>query len=240
MFKPDQTSQRQLFAFSVRELITETSDVWLYTDLFDELDLGGFDQDYSSQGEEGHEPRLILRTIFYGLTHGVVSGRKLADSCSHDSRYIVLSGQNHPSYRTFARFVIRHQAKMEDLFVQVVRLAQKMGLVSLGRVAVDGSRFKAKTSKHKAMSYGRMNAAIHTFKEELKKLKADLAKANAAEDNVSTLPEEITRREKRPAKIQAAKIALEQDARNANREAVDPKAQKSFHDLEAWSCEYPT
>jgi transposase len=233
MFKPDQTMQRQLFAFSVRELIPETSDVWLYVDLFDELDLVAFDDDYSSRGEEGHEPRLVLRTIFYGLTHGMVSGRKLADACCHDSRYVVLSGQNHPSYRTFARFVIRHQARMEDLFVQVVRLAQKMELVSLGRIAIDGSRFKAKTSKHKAMSYGRMTEAISTIKNELAKLKDDLAKSNAMEDNASTLPDEITRREKRLAKIQSAKAALEREAREAGEEAVDPKAQKSFHDLEA-------
>lgn len=233
MFKPDQTNQRQLFAFSVRDLIPESSDVWLYIDLFDELDLGAFEQDYSPRGEEGHEPRLILRTTFYGLTHGVVTGRKLAEACSHDSRYIVLSGQNHPSYRSFARFVIRHQARMEDLFVQVVRLAQKMELVSLGRIAIDGSRFKAKTSKHKAMSYGRMTEAITTIKSELAKLKDDLSKSNAAEDNASTIPSEISRREKRLAKIQSAKAALEQEAREAGKEAVDPKAQKSFHDLEA-------
>jgi hypothetical protein len=70
VFKPDQTSQRQLFAFSVRDLVPETSDVWLYVDLIDELDLATFDD------EEGHEPRLVLRTISYGLTHGIVSGRK--------------------------------------------------------------------------------------------------------------------------------------------------------------------
>ena len=51
MFKSDQTSQRQLFAFSVRELVPETSDVWLYVDLFDELDRSAFERDYSTQGE---------------------------------------------------------------------------------------------------------------------------------------------------------------------------------------------
>ncbi len=110
-----------------------------------------------------------------------------------------------------------------------------MGLPSLGRIAIDGSRFKAKTSKHKAMSYGRMTEAIKTIKEEPGKLKSDLAKTNAAEDSASTLPDEITRREKRLAKIKSAKAALEREAREAGKDAVDPKAQKSFHDLEAQS-----
>lgn len=233
MFKADQTTQRQLFAFSVRDLIPENSDAWLYIDLFDELDLCDFEQDYSSQGEEGHDPRFILRTIFYGLTHGVVSGRKLADACCHDNRYLVLSGQNQPSYRTFSRFVIRHQQRIEALFVQVVRMAQKMGLVSLGRIAIDGSCFKAKTSKHKAMSYGRMVEAINTIKSELEKLKEDLIKSSSKEENAAILPAEISHREKRLAKILAAKAALDKEADEAGQEQVDPKSQKSFHDLEA-------
>lgn len=233
MFKPDQTDERQLFSFSIRELVPPSSDVWLYVDLFDELDLRAFDEDYSTQGEAGHEPRLILRTLFYGLTHGIATGRKLADACVHDCRYAVLSGQNHPSYRTFARFVIRHERRMEALFVQVVRLAQAMGLASLGRVAIDGSRFKAKTSKHKAMSYERMTRAVEQIKSELAVLKADLQKANSSETNEAKIPDEISLREKRLAKIQAAKAAIEREANEAGKVAPDPKAQKSFHDLEA-------
>jgi transposase len=35
--------------------------------------------------------------------------------------------------------------------VQVLRLCQKAGLVSLGNVAFDGTKVKANASKHKAM-----------------------------------------------------------------------------------------
>jgi transposase len=232
MFRTDRTTDRQLFAFTPRDLIADQSDVWLYIDLFDQLDLEDFDADYVSQGQPGLDPRLVLRSIFYGLTHGIASGKRLADVCRHDNRYIVLSGEQFPNTATLNRFVVRHGARLEALFVQIVRLAQKMGLAKLGRVAIDGTRLKGKTSKHKAMSYERMQAAIEVIKAELAKLKEDLSKENAqaSSRHEDQLPAEIARREKRLAKIQAAKKALEDEADD---EVVKPTAQKSFHDLEA-------
>lgn len=230
MFKADRSQDRQLFAFSLGELVPDDSDVWLYVDLFDQLDLGAFEGDYTTQGEEAHEPRLILRTIFYGLTHGLASGRKLQDACVYDGRYMILSGGNQPSYRTFARFVRRHESRLEPLFVQVVRLAQKIGLVSLGKVAIDGSRFKANTSRHKAMSYGGMERAIAEIAAELDRLKAELRKSNAEDENATRLAGEIRFREERLAKIRAAKAALEAEAGG---QPVEPAKQKSFHDHDA-------
>ena len=232
VFRSDLTSQSQIFAFTVRDLVAEDSDTWLYVDLFDRLDLGVFYADYVSQGQPGIDPKLMVRTIFYGLAHGIVSGRKLAESCRCEVRYIVLSGEQRPDFRTFHRFVDRHHERLGALFAQVVRLAQKMGLVSLGRIAIDGSRIKGNTSKHKAMSYGRMQHTVDKIKEELATLKAQMAEENAASarDVADSLPNEIALRENRLAKIEAAKKALEEEAKG---EAVDPKASKSFNDLEA-------
>jgi transposase len=92
MFQDDQTLQNQLFAMSYRDLVSEDSDAWLYVDLFETLDVGHFHSDYQEQGQTAKEPRLMLRTLFYGLTHGVVSGRKLQEVCRNDNRFIVLSG----------------------------------------------------------------------------------------------------------------------------------------------------
>ena len=114
-----------MFAFTVRDLVAENSDVWLYIDLFDRLDLSTFFADYVSQGQPGIDPKLMIRTVFYGLAHGVVSGRKLAEACRSEVRYLVLSGEQRPDFRTFHRFVERHHERLEALFAQVVRLAQK-------------------------------------------------------------------------------------------------------------------
>ena len=72
MFQQDLSAHPQLFAFSYKDLVPEDSDVWLYVDLFSQLDLSEFSEDYSSQGGEAKAPEMMLRTIFYGLTHGIV------------------------------------------------------------------------------------------------------------------------------------------------------------------------
>ena len=231
MFQQDLSAHPQLFAFSYRDLVPEDSDVWLYVDLFSQLDLSEFSEDYSSQGGEAKAPEMMLRTIFYGLTHGIVSGNKLSDLCRYDNRFILLSGCRTTDPRTFHRFLVRHETRLKQLFTEIVRLAQKMGLVKLGRVAIDGSKFKATTSKHKAMSYGRMVKAIEQLNKELSELKKSLSEANKKEaTNLSeTLPEEIRRREKRLQKIQKAKVALEREKGVALKE----KDQKSFNDHDA-------
>jgi transposase len=183
MFQTDLTMQPQLFAFSHRDLVADNSDVWLYIDLFDSLDLDEFDSKYVSQGQAAKEPKLILRTVFYALTHGVISGRKLQDACRNDNRFIVLSGDSRPNRRTFDRFLERHHSTFDQLFRQVVRLAQEMGLVQLGRVAIDGSKFKGSVGKH--MRYDAMCRASAHIDENLKKLKADFAASNSVETNAT-------------------------------------------------------
>lgn len=232
MFRDDKTCSNQLFAFTVRDFVPENSDVYLYCDLFEHLDLEDFTADYSSQGEAAVHPELMLRTIIYGLTHGIVSGRKLATACRFDTRFLILSGEQMPDARTFQRFIDRHETRLTALFTQVVRLAQKMGLVKLGQVAIDGSKFKANTSRNKAMSYGRMLTTLEALEHELKQLKESLAKENTQQFNESTVEGEIARRERRREKILAAKQAIERERRETEAE-IDPKKQKSFHDLEA-------
>lgn len=232
MFREDKTTASRMFAFSVRDFVPEDSDVHLYLDLFEALDLEDFAMDYSSQGEAAIHPELMLRTIVYGLTHGVVSGRKLAQACKFDSRFLVLSGEQMPDARTFQRFLDRHEKRIPALFAQIVKLAQGMGLVKLGAIAIDGSKFKANTSRHKAMSYGRMVTALEALDHELKVLRESLAAENAAEFDEAKLSGEIARREVRRAKIKSAKERIEAEAA-ARDEVVDDKKQKSFNDLDA-------
>lgn len=233
MFREDKTTANRMFAFTVRDFVPDDSDVNLYLDLFEALDLEEFTMDYSSQGEAAIHPELMLRTIVYGLTHGVVSGRKLAQACKYDSRFLVLSGEQMPDARTFQRFLDRHERRIPMLFAQIVALAQGMGLVKLGTIAIDGSKFKANTSRHKAMSYGRMVTALEALEHELKELRASLTAENAAEFDENKLRGEIARRETRRAKIKAAKERIEAEAAAKGELVLDDKKQKSFNDLDA-------
>ena len=131
-----------------------------------------------------------------------------------------LSADQHPDHDSIAEFRKRHLQALEGLFLQVLKLCGKAGLVKLGHVAVDGTKLKANASKHKAMSYDRMVEKERQLQAEIKALLEDAGRTDAEEDDRygkgkrgDELPAELQRRETRLAKIQEAKAALEAEAR---------------------------
>ena len=120
-----------------------------------------------------------------------------------DVAFRYLSADTHPDHDTIAAFRKRHLEALAGLFVQALRLCQKAGLVKLGHVAIDGTKIKANASKHKAMSYERMNETERRLQKEVEELLRSAATADEAEDAqcrqvsgfcFSTLPTQQARR----------------------------------------------
>jgi len=127
-----------------------------------------------------------------------------------------------PDFRTVGDFRKRHLKALADLFVQVLKLAEKAGLVKLGHVALDGTKIKANASKHKAMSYERMKKREAELQAEVDRWLAAAEAADAEEDKAfgkdkrgDEMPGWVADKEKRLAKIREAKAALEAEAKAA-------------------------
>ena len=95
----------------------------------------------------------------------------------------VLGANNFPAHRTIRQFCALHLAEFTELFTQVVRLAREMGLVKLGTIAVDGTKIKANASRHKAMSYARMQSTEVELKAQIAALMKKAANVDEAERN---------------------------------------------------------
>lgn len=203
--------------------------VYLLSDLVDALDLSPITVVYD-QGDGGgnppYHPVLLTKLLVYAYCQGVVSSRQIAAKTYEDVAFRVLSTDQHPDFRTISDFRERHLAALTDLFGQVVRLAQRLGLAKLEHVAQDGTKVLANASKHHAMSYARMVSTEERLHREIAALLAAARAADAAEDAAvgrehdeeelpATLRGEITRRERRLAAIRAAKAALEAEAQAA-------------------------
>ncbi len=91
---------------------------------------------------------MMLKVILYGYATGVFSSRKPQAKCVEDVAFRYLSPQLIPDFRSILKFRKRHLARFTELFVQVVRLAQEAGLAKLGRIAIDGSKLKAKAQEN--------------------------------------------------------------------------------------------
>jgi transposase len=197
------------------------------------LDLSAIYADYEEErGYPPYDPRLMVKLLLYGYANGVASSRKLERATYRDVAVRMLCADQHPDYRSIARFRARHLEALGELFVHALRLCRQARLVGLGTLALDGTKLRANASRHKAMSYERMAKAEAQLEAEIAAIRGNVAAllaeaeaVDAAEDERygpdrrgDELPEELTRRERRLAVIREAKQALEAEA--AAREAA--------------------
>jgi transposase len=200
--------------------------VFFLLDLAAELD---FDEIYAlyrqkdPRGEKPYDPRMMVVLLLYAYCVGMSSSRKIEKACWEDAAFRVLTGNQQPDHSRISDFRRRHLGALAGLFVQVLRLCQKAGLVSLGHVAFDGTKIRANASKHKALSHERMLKSERQLEAEMRALlrKAELIDAQEDEQlgkgkRGGELPEELKRRSSQLEWIRKAKAELEAEAAAAN------------------------
>jgi transposase len=235
---------------SLRDWLPENHLAYCVSDVVDQLNLSAIESVYEEEdrGQPPYHPRMMTKILLYGYCVGVFSSRRIQKRLVEDVAFRVLAAGNQPDFRTISDFRKLHLKALEELFQQVLRLVLEVGALKLGRVALDGSKVKANASKHKAMSYGRMEETEKRLREEVQELMKQAEAADEEEDKRygrerqgEELPEELQRRETRIARIQEAQKALEERAREkAESEGKDrkgakpePKAQYNFTDPES-------
>jgi len=206
---------------SLQEWLPEGHLVYFVSEVVDQLDLSAVHAVYGGEkrGQPPYDPRLMIKLLVYGYCTGVFSSRRMQKRLQEDIPFRVLAAGNDPDFRTISDFRKIHIATLQNLFEQVLEMALESGAVKLGRVSVDGTKVKANASKHKAMSYGRMQEKQKQLREEVKGLLQQAEAADEEEDRRhgnkrgDELPDELRRRETRLAKIKKAKKVVEQRAR---------------------------
>jgi transposase len=157
---------------------------YFVSEVVDHLNLSAIESAYEEDDREQspYHPRMMIKTLLYGYCVGVFSSRKIQKRLVLDVVFRVLAAGNQPDFRTISDFRKLHLKALEDLFQQMLRLTLETGTMKLGHVALDGSKFKANASKHKAMSYGRMEEWEKRLREEVRKLLSQAEAANKEED----------------------------------------------------------
>ncbi len=219
----------------------------------EQLDLSVILDSYDEErGFPPFHPAMMVALLLYAYTQGVFSSRKIAKACIERMDFAAVTGFQKPDFRTISVFRRRHLQTLAGLFQQVLVLCRRAGLVALGHVALDGTKVKANASKHKAMSYDRMEKAEREFADvvkgwldqaEITDLGEDFRFRNRQGDE---LPAWVANKVERMKKIREAKAALEREAAEKAKEKrkdddddppeppkVDPKAQRNFTDPES-------
>ena len=147
--------------------------MYFLLDLVDELDLSEIlipAQTNDPRGENGYDPRILTLLLIYPYCVGTLSSRKIERTCYQDLDFRVLTGNQQPDHSRISKFRRRNLDALKGLFVQILRFCQKAGMVSLGHVALDGTKVNANASKHKAMSHERMLRAEKQLAQEINAL----------------------------------------------------------------------
>lgn len=238
-FRPYDQNQSYLLPPSLDDWLDEDHVARFISEVVDDLlDLSSIYGSYEgADGAPPYDPRLMLKLLLYGYSTGVTSSREMERRCQVDVAFRWLTANQAPDYRSISRFRRRHLYALDDLFVQVLRLCSEAGLLSLGRVALDGTKLRASASRHKAMSYDRIDPRIEELKAQVKDLLAEAEAIDSVEDDAfgndrrgDEVPYELARRETRLAKLRAAKEAIEAEARDKAAAKAQKKAAANGED----------
>ena len=197
----------------------------------EELDLSAIAGRYTSGlGQPPFDPWMMTALLLHGYASGIYSSRRIAKAAVERADFMMLVAGDPPDFRTISEFRKRHLKALAALFVQVLQLAEKAGLVKLGHVALDGTKIKANASKHKAMSYERMKKREVELAAEVDRWLKAAEAADAEEDKLygsrrgDEMPDWVADKQKRLAKIRAAKAELEAEAKAAAAEEMRRRA----------------
>ena len=219
-FQPYAPDQSLLFPPSPREWLPEGHLAYFVMDVVGELDLADIHAHYERElrGYPPYHPQMMTALLLYGYCSGVASSRKIERKTYEDVAFRVIAAGHHPDHTAISEFRRIHLDALAGLFVQVLQLCRKAGLVKLGHVALDGTKVKANASKHKAMSYDRMKQKETELRTKVKALLQAAENEDVYEDQKygvtrrgDELPEELQRAKSRLAKIRAARKALEEE-----------------------------
>jgi len=243
---PVEFNQHLLFPSNIFDLLPKDHDCFLYANLFQQIDTSRFESLYSVKGQHAYHPKLIVAILIFAYSQGVFSSRNIEKRCHEDLSFLFIAQMNCPNFRVLSDFRKDHGYFFQDCFKQTVKLAMELKLALLGHISLDGSKFKANTSKYKAMSYGHLQEKEHALGAEIADLiekanRCDQAEDKAYQDKTGyEIPEDLKFKQDRLAKIKAAKQALSTNSRRFRRreEQLNPgkviDAKKiSFADTEA-------
>ena len=228
-YNPDQL---MLMPLDLAQWLPQDHLVYFIRDVVGQLDLSGVYASYdgSKGGYPAYHPEMMVVLLLYAYCVGMASSRQIEKACEEAIPFRVLTANQHPDHDTVAEFRRRHLKALAALFIQVLHLCQKAGLVKLGHIALDGTKVKANASKHTAMSYSRMQKNVAELEAEVECL---LQEAEAEDQRYGKgrrgdeLPEGLRFKKTRLAKIKETKEALEQEARG--RAEQEEKEQKQNH-----------
>lgn len=216
-FKPDLTKQSLIFGYNVNDFINEIHLVRVIDEIVERLDITKIENKYSYKGQKSYPPKTMIKLLFYGYSIGVFSSRKIERACKKDLEFMYITKLYRPDFRTISDFRKNHLEEITEYFVDILKYCNELGMLNVGNIAIDGSKFRAnassertKTKEGYAKWENRLKNEINDLTEKAENI--DIEENNRLKDKEvnQNIPKEIKKRETLIKKIIEAKNSLEE------------------------------
>jgi transposase len=225
-FKNTDRATPLLLPPDLRDWVAEDDLVHFILQAVERLPLATFAVNSKGTGDEQYPPHTMLALLIYCYANGIFSSRRVERATYRDVAVRYLTADTHPDHDTICTFRRNNFAALAAAFVDVLELAQELKLLQLGTVSLDGTHIKASASKDKNVTYERAQQLRTQLRQDVNALLAQAERADQTPDDPQALPQEIARREKLLAKMDAACARLEARAQaRAAAERADYEAK---------------
>lgn len=232
MYKSSDLVQDFLFPPSITDFFPENDIVRLIPEIINELDLKQLHKKYSRLGQNAYHPAMMLAVLFYTSTQKILSSREIAKHLHYDVRFIYLSGNQRPDFRTIWRFRKENRDFIQSLFKQIVNLCQSLGMVTLEHIAIDGSKFKTSASGKHTHDWDYLDKRETDIDAKIAQLLALADETDRREDSEAqreVCKEQLGTLEEMRKRLAATKAMLDENPNLKNVNLTDPDSRLMKH-----------
>lgn len=244
MFKDYQQNQGQLLPQSLSDAISSDHTARLISQVIDDMDLSFILNTYSSIGQKAYNPRMLFKVLVYAYTIGLRSSRKIADRLNEDLVFMWLSGRSAPDFRTIADFRKDKLVDVKRAFVEVLGLCRRLGLVRIGKVAIDGTKFRSDSNGNKMQYRKTLNKRKESIAKQVDDIFREADEIDRAEEKLYGDSTEhrikgldLVQVARQLAKLKKRKISLEKKSKKleAKKDDINSKLRRMRKDRNTMS-----
>lgn len=232
-FKPYRKDQLLLFPNTINDFVPKSHLARLVDQIVEELNTTNIEKKYSSLGQNTYHPKILIKLLFYGYAVGERSGRTIAKKIETDTAYMYLSQMYRPDFRTVNDFRKNHIKELSEYFLEIVRYCQKLNLVKVGQINIDGTKMKANASSRRTKNKQQCEQWIERIEKKIKQMLEEASQIDAQEDALygnlrgDELPRQINTAEKLKKKLEEISQSFKDNKEEINITDQDaPRMQK--------------
>lgn len=207
---------------SIQEWLDPEDIVHFVIDAVESMELPQLTVNHRGSATPQYPPQMMLTLLLYCYANGIMSSRKIETATWHLVPVRYLTGDTHPDHDTINSFRKNNDEAIREAFRQLLLMAGQMHVLKVGTVSIDGTHIKANAGKYRNTRYDRIAELSRQLDEDIDKLLKEAEAADEADDDDGQrIPAQIARRDVLRAKIQEAKAAIEQQAREKEQQRQD-------------------